>query len=92
MYDAALLPVTEQVHLVVISTTAPSPCLEAVSAALTLGGAQLRHFSLRAMGDRFEASLRLTGVDEDGAQRCASIISAARGVSGVSLEHQLLKP
>jgi hypothetical protein len=92
MYDAALLPVTEQVHLVVISTTAPSPCLDAVSDALTCAGAQLRHFSLRAMGDRFEASLRLTGVDEDGAQRCASIIRAARGVSGVSLEHQLLKP
>jgi len=92
MYDAALLPVTEQVHLVVISTTSPSPCLEAVAEALTRTGAQLRQFSLRAMGDRFEAALRLTGVDEDAAQRCASIIRAARGVSGVSLEHQLLKP
>jgi hypothetical protein len=92
MYDSALLPSTEQVHLVVISTTAPSPCLEAVAEALTYAGAQLRQFSLRAMGDRFEASLRLTGVDEDGAQHCASIIRAARGVSGVSLEHQLLKP
>lgn len=92
MYDAALPPVTEQVHLVVISTTAPAPCLEAVSEALTHAGAQLRQFSLRALGDRFEASLRLTGVDEAGAQRCASIIRAARGVTGVSLEHQLLKP
>jgi len=92
MYDTGLLPATEQVHLVVISTTSPSPCLEAVSDALIRAGAQLRQFSLRALGDRFEATLRLTGVDEDGAERCASIIRAARGVSLVSLEHQLLKP
>ena len=92
MYDTALLPATEQVHLVLISTTAPSPCLEAVSDALVRAGGQLRQFSLRAVGDRFEATLRLTGVDEDGAERCASIIRAARGVSLVSLEHQLLKP
>ena len=92
MYDTALLPATEQVHLVLVSTTAPSPCLEAVSDALVRAGGQLRQFSLRAVGDRFEATLRLTGVDEDGAERCASIVRAARGVSLVSLEHQLLKP
>ena len=92
MYDTALLPATEQVHLVLISTTAPSPCLEAVSDALVRAGGQLRQFSLRAVGDRFEATLRLTGVDEDGAERCASIVRAARCVSLVSLEHQLLKP
>ena len=92
MYDAALLPTTEQVHLLVVCTTAPSPCLEAVSDALIHAGAQLRQFSLRSVGDRFEATLRLTGVDEDGAERCASIVRAARGVSLVSLEHQLLKP
>ena len=92
MYDAAVLPATEQVHLVLISTSSPSPCLEAVSEALTHVGAQLRQLSFRAVGDRFEGTLRLTGVDEDGAERCASIVRAARGVSLVSLEHQLLKP
>ena len=51
MYDTGLLPATEQVHLVVISTTSPSPCLEAVSDALIRAGAQLRQFSLRALGD-----------------------------------------
>jgi len=92
MYDAALPPVTEQVHLVMIATSSPAPCLEAVADALNRVGAQLRQLSLRAVGDRFEACLRLTGVDEAGAERCASIIRAAWGVSLVSLEHQLLKP
>ncbi len=92
MYDSALLSATEQVHLVLVSTSAPAPCLEAISQALIRVGAQLRQLSLRAVGDRFEAVLRLTGVDEAGAEHCASMIRAARGVSLVSLEHQLLKP
>ncbi len=92
MYDAADLPVTEQVHLVVISTSTPAPLLEAVAYAMSRTGAQLRQFSVRALGERYEASVRLIGVDEEKAELCASLIRAAWGVSLVSLEHQLLKP
>ena len=61
-------------HLILISTASPAACFEAVSSALAQVGGQVRAFSLKPVGRRYEAVLRLSGVDDAAAERAAGLI------------------
>jgi hypothetical protein len=76
-------------HVLHISTTSPRACLEAVQASLGRVGGQVRAFSLRPVGARFEAVLRLTGLPDAAAARAADLIAAWPEAGQVSLEHHL---
>ena len=51
----------DQQHLIVISTTSPAASLEAITHALPHIGGRVRALSLKPVGSRFEATLRLYG-------------------------------
>ncbi|MGA0602396.1 hypothetical protein ACO2Q3_16930 [Caulobacter sp. KR2-114] len=78
-------------HVLHISTASPSACLDAVQSALGRVGGQLRAFSLRPVGARFEAVLRLGGLPDTGAERAAEMIAAWPEAGTVSVEHQLVR-
>jgi hypothetical protein len=81
-----LLPV----HVISISTHAPQACLEAVPVVLTRCGGQVRGFTMKPSGERFEAVLRVTGVSDAGAERIAGMIAAWPQAGTAHLEHQVL--
>jgi hypothetical protein len=92
MFDAPAPSDVDQRHLIVISTTAPLACLEAVTGALAAGAAQLGGFSLKRVGARFEAVLQLTGLDDDAAEHLAALIAARPDAGSVRTEHQWVRP
>jgi hypothetical protein len=79
-------------HLIVISTACPAACLDAVSGALSAVGGDVRGFSLKPVGQRFEAVLRLGGVDDAGAERAAGLIHAWPDAGSALLEHEWVRP
>jgi glycine cleavage system regulatory protein len=80
----------EPVHVICVSTAAPAACLEAVPAALRRCGGQVLAFSVKPSGDRFEAVLRVTGVNDAAAERIAAMIAAWPQAGSAHLEHQVL--
>jgi hypothetical protein len=91
MSDAALSRAPDQRRLILISTASPAACLEAVSSVLGRVPSQVVAFSLKPVGARFEAVLRLTGVDEAGAERIAAMIAAWPAAGWVTTEHQWVR-
>ncbi len=81
----------DRLHVLHISTACPSACLEAAPSVLARTGGQIRAFSLRPVGARFEAVLRLTGLSDADAERAAEMIAAWPDAGSVKLEHQLVR-
>jgi len=75
------------VHVILIATTAPQATLAALADGLGRIDGQLRGFSLKPVGARFEAVLRLTGIGEAGAERLAASIAAWPNAGSVRVEH-----
>jgi hypothetical protein len=50
----------------------------------------MRGFTLKPSGSRFEAVLRLSGIDEAAAWRVAGMISAWPEAGSAHIEHQML--
>lgn len=91
MFDAPAPSDVDQRHLIVISTTAPLACLEAVTGVLGQGAAALSGFSLKRVGSRFEAVLQLTGLDDDAAEQVANLIAARPNAGSVRTEHHWVR-
>lgn len=77
-------------HVFSISTCCPQACLEAVTTILGRCDGRVRGFTLKPSGTRFEAVLRLTGIDEAAAWRVAGMISAWPEAGSAHIEHQML--
>ena len=92
MFDTPAPSEVDQRHLIVISTASPIACLKAVSSVLGREGGQVGGFSLKPVGSRFEGVLRLTGVDDDAAERVAALIAARPHVGSVRTEHHWVRP
>ena len=88
MSDAPLSRAAEPRHLILISTTSPIACLEAVSSVLGRVGGRVLALGLKPAGARFEANLMLAGVDDAGAERVAAMIAAWPDAGFVRTEHQ----
>jgi hypothetical protein len=52
----------------------------------------MRGFTLKPSGDRFDAVLRLSDMDEAAAWRVAGMISAWPHAGSAHIEHQMLAP
>jgi hypothetical protein len=81
---------TGLLHVLSISTSSPHACLEAVASALGDCDGRMRGFTLKPSGDRFDAVLRLTGIDEAAALRLAGKISSWPQAGSAHIEHQML--
>ena len=79
-------------HVLSISTRSPQACMEAVASILGRCGARMRGFTLKPTGGRYEAVLRLAGIDEAAAWRVAGMISAWPDAGSAHIEHQMLAP
>ncbi len=77
-------------HVLSISTGSPHACLEAVASILGRCDGRMRGFTLKPSGDRFDAVLRLSGIDETAALRVAGMISAWPEAGSTHIEHQML--
>ena len=55
-------------------------------------GADVHAFSLKPVALRFEAVLRLVGIDDAAADRVASMIAAWPQAGSVQAEHQWMRP
>jgi hypothetical protein len=77
-------------HVVSISTRCPQACLEAVADILGRCEGRVRGFALKPSGDRFEAVLRLSDIDEASAWRMAGLISAWPHAGSAHIEHHML--
>ena len=91
MFDAPAASAVGQRHLVLISTTSPIACLEAVCDVLSRAGGQVLGFSLKPVGRQFEAILRLAGIDDAGADHVAALIAAWPDAGSVRTEHQWVR-
>lgn len=91
MFDAPASTALAQRHLILIATASPIDCLEAVSSVLSRVGGQVMAFSLKPVGRQFEASLRLIGLDDTGADRVGAMIAAWPGAGSVRTEHQWVR-
>ena len=78
------------IHVLSISTGSPHACLEAVASILGRCEGRMRGFSLKPTGDRFDAVLRLSDIDEAAAWRVAAVISAWPDAGSAHIEHQML--
>ncbi len=85
-------PASTLVHVISISTLAPAVCMEAVPSVLRRCGGEVRGFSVKPAGDRFEAVLRVTGVGDAAAERIVAMIAAWPQAGTAHLEHQLVTP
>jgi len=79
-------------HVLRISTRSPQACMEAVASILGRCGGRMRGFTLKPSGGRFEAVLRLSGIDEATAWRVANMICAWPEAGSAHIEHQVLAP
>ena len=77
----------ELLHVVSISTRSPEACLEAVADVVGRCQGRVRGFTLKPAGDRFDAVLRMSGVDEAVARRVAGQISAWPQAGSAHIEH-----
>ncbi len=91
MFDAPASTTLAQRQLILIATASPIACLEAVSSVLPRAGGQVLAFSLKPVGRQFEATLRLVGLDDAGADRVAAMIAAWPGAGSVRTEHQWVR-
>lgn len=92
MFDAPATCAVRQRHVILISTASPKACLEAVSSAVRRAGGEVSAFSLKPVGSRFEAVLRLAGIDDTAAERVAAMIAAWPDAGSVRTEHQWVRP
>jgi hypothetical protein len=92
MFDAFAQRAVDQRHIIVISTASPTACLEAVSSVVGRVGGHVGAFSLKPVAMRFEAVLRLSGIDDAAAARVASMIAAWPQAGSVRVEHQWVRP
>ena len=83
-------PLPAVLHVVSISTCSPQCCLEAVASIMGRCDGRMRGFTLKPSGDRFDAVLRLSDIDEAAAWRIAGLISAWPDAGSAHIEHQLL--
>ena len=83
-------PEPDLLHVLSISTRSPKACLEAVADVLSRCEGRVRGFTLKPTGERFEAVLRLSGIDEAAAWRVAGTISAWPQAGSAHIEHQML--
>ena len=83
-------PASGLLHVLSISTCSPQACLEAVASVVERCEARVRGFTLKPSGDRFDAVLRLSGIDEAAAWRVAGMISAWPRAGSAHIEHQML--
>ena len=83
-------PTPDLLHVLSISTGSPQACLEAVASVVGPCGGRMRGFTLKPSGARFEAVLRLSGIDEAAAWRLAAVISAWPEAGSAHIEHQML--
>jgi hypothetical protein len=81
---------SDLLHVLCISTGSPQACLEAVASVVGPCGGSMRGFTLKPSGSRFEAVLRLSGIDEAAAWRVAGAISAWPEAGSAHIEHQML--
>jgi hypothetical protein len=91
MSEALSDPTGDQRHIIMISTASPTACLEAVSSVVGRVGGHVGAFSLKPVAMRFEAVLRLGGLDAAAADRVASMIAAWPQAGSVRIEHQWLR-
>lgn len=92
MLDAAEDDQLRLVHVILIATAKPRATLAAVASELGRSHGELRGLTLKPVGARFDAVLRLTGIDEEAAERLAAAIAAWPNAGSVSVEHQALRP
>jgi hypothetical protein len=92
MLDVASACAVDQRRLILISTSSPVACLEAVASVLGRVPSRVIAFSLKPVGMRFEAVLRLADLDEAGAERVAALIAAWPHAGSVRTEHQWMRP
>ncbi len=85
-------PAPGLLHVLSISTCSPHACLEAVASILGRCEGRMRGFTLKPSGDRFDAVLRLSDMDEAAAWRVAGMISAWPHAGSAHIEHQMLAP
>ncbi len=83
-------PSSPLLHVLSISTCSPQACLEAVASVVGRSGGRMRGFSLKPLGSRFEAVLRLSDINEADAWRVAGMISAWPQAGSAHIEHQML--
>jgi hypothetical protein len=92
MFDAPAACAIHLRHIILISTASPKACLKAVSSVVYRVGGDVSAFSLKPAGSRFEAVLRLVGIDDAGAERVAAMIAAWPDAGSVRTEHQWGRP
>jgi hypothetical protein len=83
-------PTPGLLHVLSISTCSPQACLEAVASVVGRCGGQMRGFTLKPSGSRFDAVLRLSDIDEAAAWRIAGMISDWPEAGSAHIEHQML--
>lgn len=77
-------------HVLSISTGSPQACLEAIANILGRCDGRMRGLTLKPSGERFDAVLRLSGMDEAAAWRVAGMINAWPQAGSAHIEHQML--
>jgi hypothetical protein len=92
MLDAAEDDQLRLVHVILIATATPQATLAAIADGLGRVHGQLCGLSLKPVGARFDAVLRLTGIGEMAAERLAAAIAAWPNAGSVRVEHQALLP
>jgi hypothetical protein len=86
-----LAPLPPPIHVIRLSTANPAACLQAAQTTLTRSSAALHSLTLKPVGDRFEAVLKLEGGDDRAASRMADMLAAWPEIGWVRLEHHLLR-
>jgi hypothetical protein len=78
----------------VVRATGPDArsLLRALTLALAGSDAEVKGLSLNAVGDRVEASLRLSRLGEAEVRLFGDVLAAAAGVRSVAVEHHLGRP
>lgn len=80
------------VHVMTFTATDASVALAAVRDELATEGAQLSSFSLNALNQVVDGTLRLTNLSCARARACADRLAARPGVHGARVEHHLYRP
>jgi len=81
----------EPLHVILLTTANPAACLEAARTSLSRSPAALHSLTLRPVGDRFEAVLKLEGGGHRAASRMADMLAAWPEIGSVRLEHHLVR-
>lgn len=79
------------IHVLVVATPSPQACLDAITAIVRWSRCEIRGFSLKPVGAKFEAVLRIANLDDETARRVADQIASWPDAGDVHLEHLLVR-